>query len=353
MHGGSIYGTKIRHDFSVNINPMGFPVSLWPKLAFSISKIRNYPDIECGLLIEKIGENFGIASGRIVAGNGATQIIDAAIQSCRDKTALCIVPSFTGYKNLLEKNDFICENICLSREDDFSCNEKILEKIKDRIRESKPGVVIVANPNNPNGKVVPLEILREIDNECLRAGSIFLIDECFIELTDSPQENSYFSSMSTDSKTIILRAFTKTFAIPGIRLGYGICSSDLIANGLKNKIPEWSTNVLAQIAGVHCLKNQGYLNKARKVIFTEKSFLSKELSSAGFKVYGSDGPFILFETDVGFSLYEKLLSRKILIRDCSDYEGLDGKFYRVAVKRHKENKILIKTIREVLKNEQA
>ena len=69
MHGGSIYGTKIRHDFSVNINPMGFPVSLWPKLAFSISKIRNYPDIECGLLIEKIGENFGIASGRIVAGN--------------------------------------------------------------------------------------------------------------------------------------------------------------------------------------------------------------------------------------------------------------------------------------------
>ena len=85
----------------------------------------------------------------------------------------------------------------------------------------------------------------------------------------------------------------------------------------------------------------------------EKSFLSKELSSAGFKVYGSDGPFILFETDVGFSLYEKLLSRKILIRDCSDYEGLDGKFYRVAVKRHKENKILIKTIREVLKNEQA
>lgn len=353
MHGGNIYGTKIRHDFSVNINPMGFPVSLWLRLAFSIGKIKNYPDIECGILVKELGKHLGIPCGRIVIGNGATQIIDAAIQGCGRKTALCIVPSFTGYRNLLEKNNFSCETICLSKNEGFCYSEKILGEIKNRIKNSTPGIVIVANPNNPNGKVVPLEILHEIENECLRAGSIFMVDESFIELTDSPESNSYLPHVNAGSKTVIVRAFTKTFAIPGVRLGYGICSGEFMVNELKQKIPEWSVNVLAQIAGIHCIGKQGYLKKARKIISMEKAYLSKELTSLGFKVYESDGPFILFETDFEFSLYEKLLSKKVLIRDCNDYEGLDGKFYRVAVKRHNENRILMKAIREVFKNEQA
>ena len=141
---------------------------------------------------------------------------------------------------------------------------------------------------------------------------------------------------------IIVRAFTKIYAIPGVRLGYMVCSDPLLLDRIRKQLPEWNLSTYAQAAGIACTKQTEYTVKTVIYVKKEREFLVEGFKRLGLHVYDSDANFILIYSER--PLYDMLLKRGILIRDCSNYEGLTKGYYRIAVKQRKENEQLLKAI---------
>ena len=352
MHGGDIYSHNIKRDFSININPLGLPLSA--KIAYlrALKKIQNYPDQKCGALADALSKQLALPAEMLVFGNGASELIQAVLRAEKARKVLLFAPCFTGYEHAIKACDATPIYLYLGEKEDFSFGEGELSRLADVFQREKPDFVILTNPNNPNGRLYEQKTVEKIIHLCNESGAKLLIDECFIELTGAEREFSAVRETSDVEKGIyIIRAFTKTYAIPGLRLGYCICPNAAAADALKAVLPEWNVSSVAQEVGLSLLKKR-CLQKARNLIRHEREYLAKELKALVFNVFTSDVNFILIketseQESASLSLYQKLLSQGILIRDCSDYEGLGQGFYRVAVKKHRENKLLIKAIKKV------
>lgn len=369
MHGGDIYSHKIKLDFSININPLGLPLKA--KLAYlrALKKISNYPDLDCRALTEALSKKLALPAENLVFGNGASELIQTVLRSEKARRVLLFGPCFTGYERAIKACGGNAVYFCLNEKTDFSFEESDFSRLADVFKFEKPDFVIFTNPNNPNGRLFDKITVKKIIQLCTENGSKLLLDECFIEFCESEEHFVLTDNVYT------IRAFTKTYAIPGLRLGYCICPNQEAARRLKTQLPEWNVSSVAQEVGLALLKDASYLKRARALIRRKRKYLSEELKALGFKVYDSDADFILFKDDFGggalpsqvgvesgagdghsrlpldapppTSLYEKLLEEKILIRDCCDYQGLGRGWYRIAVKKHRQNRRLIRAIKKV------
>ena len=160
------------------------------------------------------------------------------------------------------------------------------------------------------------------------------------------KENSMVQRLSTYRNLLIVRAFTKIYAIPGVRLGYLMCSDKELLQKIRGQLPEWNLSVFAEAAGIACLQQQEYLKETVEYVAAERKFLTEKLQNLGLQVILSDANFILFYSEK--PLYKKLLQKGILIRDCKNFQGLSEGYYRVAVKSRRENEILEKAIGECI-----
>ena len=345
MHGGDIYRNSIHFDFSVNINPLGVPSEVQWVLTEAALHSNKYPDIYHEKLIKNTAEVFDVLEDDIVYGNGASEIIMAICHLISPKTAMLVAPCFLGYEKCIKGASPSCDITYhyLKEEDGFILKEDIIEDLLTK----RPKLLFLTNPNNPNGLLADKMLLKDIIKTCEKSGTMIVIDECFLALTGHQKDLSIISSIRDYKSVIVLRAFTKSFAIPGVRLGYAICSKKDIADGIKRHLPEWNLSIFAQMAGAECLKHLDFVNEAVSLINTERNYMINTLKELGLKVYPSDVNFILFKSK-DFNLKEKLIEFGILIRDCSDFEGLDKGYYRVAVKSHKENEGLISALESVL-----
>ena len=231
-------------------------------------------------------------------------------------------------------------------EDDFTLPENICQEIA----RVKPNLLILTNPNNPNGKRISANRLREIADACRTEGTVLLMDECFLALSGGDEDSLIHCIRSEALPTVVLRAFTKTFAIPGVRLGYAVCSAPT-AERIRRELPEWNLSVFAQYAGTAALEaaaggTSGYLAASVEMIARDREYLMAELESLGFRVFPSDANYILFQSR-DRELHQKLLDKGILIRDCRDYHGLTAGFYRTAVRTHRENTALLRCLRNI------
>lgn len=347
MHGGDIYRNSIKLDYSVNINPMGMPSEVQWVLTEAALHANKYPDILHERLIEATAGIFRVPKENIVYGNGASEIIMAIAHAIAPKKALFIAPSFSGYETCVKGacSDCKISYYNLLEENDFEIHHDIVECIQ----VARPDVMFITNPNNPNGRLIEQDILEDIIKICNEIGTTLVVDECFLPLSGNEREHSLAYNITDYKSLIVLRAYTKTFAIPGVRIGYGICSEKNIADSLKSHLPEWNLSMFAQMAGVECLKHQEYLADSVKLVESERNYLINGLKRLGLKVYTSSANYILFKCD-NIELHKMLLQRNILIRDCSDYNGLEAGYYRIAVKNHQDNEILLLAIEDVLLN---
>ncbi|WP_090165919.1 pyridoxal phosphate-dependent aminotransferase [Pseudobutyrivibrio sp. 49] len=345
MHGGDIYRNSIQHDFSVNINPMGMPAEVQWVLTEAVFHANKYPDIYHERLVEMTSGIFNIPENHIVYGNGASEIIMAICHSIAPKKVLLLAPCFSGYETCVKGACKDCDisYYSLSEDNDFEIHHDILE----HIQVVKADLMFLTNPNNPNGKLISKTLLEEIVSACEKAGTVLVVDECFLALTGEERENSLAYDISEHKSLIVLRAYTKTFAIPGVRIGYCLCGSEAMATSLRNHLPEWNLSMFAQMAGVECLKHMEYIEDSAKLIEQERRYLTQGLSRLGAKVYTSDANYILFKCSE-LDLNKKILEYSILIRECSDYNGLEKGFYRVAVKSHGENEKLLSALEDLL-----
>lgn len=348
MHGGNIYGNEIEYDFSVNLNPLGPPKSVRDALSAALNHVEEYPDPEYRELRRGLANYWQLAEEQIVPGNGASELIPGIIRTLSPKTCMVTAPCYSGYETVLNAAAPSCRihRIPLRAEDDFTLPENICQEIA----RVKPNLLILTNPNNPNGKRISANRLREIADACRTAGTVLLVDECFLALSGGDEDSLIHCIRSEALPAVVLRAFTKTFAIPGVRLGYAVCSAPM-AERIRRELPEWNLSVFAQYAGTAALEaaaggTSGYLAASVEMIAREREYLTAELESLGFRVFPSDANYILFQSR-DRELHQKLLDKGILIRDCRDYHGLTAGFYRTAVRTHRENMALLQCLRNI------
>lgn len=344
-HGGDIYRNQIRLDFSVNTNPLGMPDPVKEALHQAVEEAENYPDIRAQALSAAVAEQLQVQKEQLVFGNGASELFHAVLHAIKPSKILIPVPSFLGYEEAAKAID--CEVIFyeMKKEENFCLTDRILDVLDENI-----SLVFLANPNNPVGNLVEPELIFQIAEKCRQCDITLVLDECFMELTGKEQTYSFLKRLDEFPNVVVIRAFTKLYAIPGVRLGYLVCEQNL-AEKIRLQLPEWNLSVFAQRAGVAAIKEQEYIVRAAVCIQTQRQFLLEELQAAGCSVFDSDADYLLFYSEM--PLYELFLQRGILIRDCSNFRGLQRGYYRIAVKSEEQNRMFAEVLREIHENAQA
>lgn len=326
-------------DFSANLNPLGMPENVREALLRSVDDWERYPDPDCTELTKRLSERLGVPPENIVCGNGADDLIYRIIGAVRPKQGFVADPCFSEYGKAFNESDKPVTGLMLFEENGFAVHESILNQVP-WIR--KGYMFVLASPNNPTGRVIPRELLQRICAECEHLGAFFLCDECFLDLTENAASVREFLNPSV----IYLGAFTKTYAMAGLRLGYAVFGDKLLAEKVRNHGQFWSVSAPAQIAGIAALDSGDYLERSRKLITEQRIFLTNRLSELGIKVFDSDANFLLLKTEI--PLYDRLYEHGIIIRRCANFGFLNDKFYRIAVRTESENSSLISAIKEII-----
>lgn len=345
IHGGDVYSARQKMkqeplDFSANINPMGMPPGAVRAAADALQQCTQYPDPLCRELRAALAAYEGIPAEQIVCGNGAADLIFRIIAATHPQRALLLEPTFAEYEQALRSMDCSIAYFPLQESEGFVLPEAFLQQLTPEIN-----LLFLCNPNNPTGRTVSPALLQEIWKRCEEAGILLVVDECFNEFLEHPEQNTLKGVLKTGANSVILKAFTKSFAMPGLRLGYGLCGNGDLAERIFSCGQPWGVSIPAQAAGVAALQEQGYLERMRRLIQTERRWLSENLARLGLCVFPSEANYILFRTETEISLRERMEQRGVLIRACGNYRGLDDRYYRIAVRGHDENERLIAALK--------
>jgi threonine-phosphate decarboxylase len=355
-HGGNIYGIKADLpgkllDFSANISPLGVPSGVLDALLREAPRFDIYPDPGCGELREALGEHCRVDPKMIVCGNGAADLIYRIAAYIRPRQALVAVPGFSEYETALEteRAEVTYYRLASPR---FEGDSGILSFIS-----GKTDILFLCNPNNPTGILWNPRLIESIVCKCTDTNTILVIDECFNGFLDDPAGNSAVKFLGYAPGLIILNAFTKLYGMAGFRLGYILCGSEKISRGIARAGQPWSVSSAAQTAGIAALKESSYVEELRRLVKAERIFMKTALADLGLEVLGGDANYIFFRLGVnsGFERYgffESLLARRFLPRGCANYSGLDDSYYRICLRKHEENELLVQALRELRRRRQ-
>jgi len=323
-------------DFSVNLNPLGMP-ALKKVIAGAYKNIGIYPDNRYQAFKKAAADYLNLSPENIVPGNGSTELIHLFAEAVIEPGDRVVIPSpaFGEYEFQCRLFGAQVEHI------DYGSIAKI--------KTEGTKAVFLCNPNNPTGKLLRRKEILKLAEKCASSETFLFVDEAFIELSD-PQESIADLAEGSDF-LVVLRSLTKTFAIPGLRIGFAAASPDL-AKLMDNIRLPWNLNSFALAAGEHLLaNNKNYLSKSLALISKEREWLDSKLSAfRGFKPYASDANFILVDINEfamsSEELAERMLKHGIIIRDCASF-GLENHI-RVAVRKRSENLKLIRAFSKVI-----
>jgi len=329
-------------DFSANINPLGPPDWLRPLISSRLSSLVHYPDPDSFSLRASISSHYGVKEEDVLVGNGSTEIIHSLPRALPIDSALIPVPSYSDYVNAVERVGKVVEKIFLKEEEAFQLDLSLFDK-----KISAGQLVFIGQPNNPTGLLVDPVALRALVLK--HPSTFFVIDEAFFDFVEEAE------SLIGDrpSNVIVLRSFTKFYAIPGLRLGFAIAEPDVIQK-IRRILPLWSVNGLAQAVGEHAVRDQDYAIRTKALVRQQREFLLNEMHSIpGLTVFSGQANFLLVRLDRpdtdGPGLARQMLSSGIAIRVCDNFDGLDRRFFRIAVRSEDENLKLLRSLRKALR----
>lgn len=345
-HGGNIYeygekGELI--DFSSNINPFGVPECFRKAVEEALNRLPKYPDLHYASLRKNLSEYAGVEKDWVLPGNGAVDVIYKAIRASGAEKVLIAAPAFAEYRRGAELAGIPFEEAQLQS---IEAGQLKIEEVKARI-EQHPGkrlLFMLCNPNNPNGGLTPVEALKELAETLREMGGRLLVDEAFIEFTENYPESSFTPLLKDHENVMTVRALTKFFGMPGIRLGYGITANRDWRKRVEAISEPWAINTFAEIAAETVLTDENYIKKTKAWLREERTYLIEALRKIKhISVYPTYSDFLLCRIDHegagfgGMELYEKLLSRGILIRRSLGFKGLDEHYFRLAIKDRNSN----------------
>lgn len=351
-HGADIY-TAAREfnidkneiiDFSSNINPLGIPKNVKKSMIYAIRYTNRYPDINSRELIEAISINENVDKNYIFCSNGAAEAIFRIVLTIKPKCGLVASPTFSEYEKALKSVNASVEYYNLLESNNFKISESILDEINPKI-----DIMFICNPNNPTGQIICKDLIESIVLKCEKNNVFVVIDECFLDFVEYKEKYTAINLVNKYKNLIILKAFTKIYAIPGVRLGYCISSNKDIIERLKVVGPPWNISNIAQDAGKAALQEKKFIDETIKYVKKQREYLIKELKKINIKTYETYANYILFKFEETFNLQRKLMQYKIFIRSCSNYKNLGNNYYRIAVKDQKSNELFIVAMQEICK----
>lgn len=346
-HGGNVFlasaetGIAVSEilDFSASINPLGVPDSVSRAIRENIGLLVHYPDPFADGINRDLAQRLGASARSIVSGNGSTELIYLLVRALRPRRVLVPAPTFSEYERACGLIDGTsCIHYNLSGQEGFAIDP-------GRFVESMAGcdMAFLCNPNNPTGRLVEREVVLELVRAAKRAGCLLVMDEAFIDFTP---EQSVAGDVKGNSHLIVLRSLTKFYALSGLRIGYGIFPDQVIERIRAHKEP-WTINTLAQLAAATAIRDRAYQQRTSEVISAEKGFLEQGFLDLGVEFFPSSANYYLLRNSRGNEITSELRKKGILVRDCSNFVGLDGYYVRVAVRSRNENIRLLKELGEL------
>ncbi|RKJ78713.1 aminotransferase class I/II-fold pyridoxal phosphate-dependent enzyme [Pyramidobacter sp. CG50-2] len=340
-HGGDVYSRDVDLDFSVNLNPLGMPPAVREALRAGVDSYAAYPDPHCRALRAALARALRVEPWQLLCGNGAADLIIRLCLARKPEKALLCAPTFSEYEKAALLSGARVKKFILREEDDFALGGGILGELTGSYA---PDLFFLCNPNNPTGQLTCPALIGQIAAVCEKRGTLFVVDECFLPFTGAPSARPL---LNAHPHLVIVDAFTKLYAMAGLRLGFMISADRRLVEKVAAFGQSWSVSAPAQTAGLAALSGDGeWTARTRAVVAAERAFVRAGLRELGFKVYDSAANYILFRSEK--PLFEPMLAQGVLIRSCANYTGLDERYYRVGVKRRAENERLLAALRRAL-----
>lgn len=346
-HGDDLYryGAGIKINFSSNVRPGGTPAGLKEAMAARFEECARYPDPGAYQLARKIADHHGLDRSSVMVTAGSVEAIYLLASAFRRTKATIAIPTFSEYADACRMHEIEVRTIHWTETADLDA--ALLEQLKrlkqrDEV-EFHPDLFFLCNPNNPTGDLLSLKGLRDL----LEAAPdiLFIVDEAYRDFI--PDVESTIPLLGGYRNLLLLRSLTKGFAIPGLRLGYMIGSSNLLERLCERRTP-WSVSVPALIAGEHILDHFEELRLNPAPLLAAKTMLSRDIGClSGYFPRPSQTHYFLVRTDRGRAadLKAHLATREgILIRDASNFAGLGEGWFRVAARDEIENRALVQAL---------
>ncbi len=348
-HGGNIYkkakelgiSPEEIQDFSANISPLGLPPQIRQAVIGSLEGLVNYPDPECRQLREAIAENDEVREEWITCGNGGADLLYRIAFGLKPRKVLLPVPAFVEYEEALTAAG--AEMVYYRMGEDLLPGEDLLGWITEEI-----DMLVLCNPNNPTGLLLSRDYLLKVMEKAEKTGVYLLLDECFLEICMEEESHTFIPYLGRFPHLMILKSFTKLYALPGIRLGYLLSSNPDLIGAVDHAGQSWSVSTIAQEAGVCALSLKDYKRRVKEEIARELVYMKDAMASLPVKLYDGQANYLFFRAPGCRDLDKQLEKRGFMIRNCSNYVNLGEDYWRVAVKDHSANLRLMEAMREIL-----
>ncbi|MCL5238771.1 MAG: threonine-phosphate decarboxylase CobD [Nitrospirae bacterium] len=355
-HGGNLYRLAEKLgvdegeilDFSASINPLGVPKSVVSEIRDTVKYLCNYPDPDTKQLRLWIAKDLIINPQSIICGNGSTELIYLVARALKPERVLIPAPTFSEYERAVYSRKKII-HFPLYEKDGFALDPG--EFISAMAGGVSPAsyksslttsidMAFICNPNNPTGSLLKREDLLKIAEAAKSLKCYLVVDEAFIDFTP---EDSIVREVENNPYLVVLRSLTKFYALSGLRIGYGVIPLTLL-DIIKEHREPWTVNTLAQTAGIAALNDSAYRDETFKVIRNEKKTLEDGFRLLGIDYFPSAVNYYLIKLNNAQEMVAALRNRGIMVRDCSNFKGLNETFIRVAVKANKDNMCLLQEL---------
>ena len=347
VHGGDWAGYRARFghdalDFSANVSPLGLPQGVADAIVAALPTADRYPDPLCRELRTALSRAEQLPEPWILCGNGAADLIYRLVWTLKPRRALLPAPTFAEYAAALESVGCEVKRKTLHEADDFAVTEAFVQAVNQSI-----DLVFLCQPNNPTGQITPPELVQRLVRRCADCGAVLVADECFLDFLQQRDALTAKPLLQTAPNLVILKAFTKLYAMAGVRLGYALCSNTALLAKMQAAGQPWGVSSLAQAAGAAALRETAYADAVRALIADQRPKLAAGLRALGLQVIEGSANYLLFRAPE--TLGAALQQRGVCLRSCGNYPGLSAGWYRTAVRTAPENEQLLQTMREVLK----
>lgn len=348
-HGGNIY-KKAKElgipesmilDFSSNISPLGVPAGIKRAMMDAVDGMVHYPDPDCAALTEAIAGFDGVKPEYILCGNGGADLLFRIALAIKPDNVLLPVPAFVEYEEAFSAVGAEMDYFYLDR--DFKVKENLLSAMT-----SKHDMLVLCNPNNPTGLLVEKELLIRLVERAKELNTYVLLDECFLDIYPGEQDYTLKGKLEEYPNLMILKSFTKMYAIPGVRLGYLMCGNEDLLGKIRRSGQAWSVSHFAQAAGIAALAETGYRKQTIETIQQENRFMKEKLAALPIELYEGVVNYFFFRAPGMDDLDKRMEKHGIMIRNCSNYVNLGTDYFRVAVKLREENIRLLETLQQEL-----
>jgi len=348
VHGGNVYeiasqlgcATEDVLDYSASINPLGPPAGLAELFTQSFHRLEHYPDIQNRLLVNAIARYHNVPPYRVVVGNGSTELIYWLPGVLGIRKALMVLPTFSEYQKAFELQGVQLAKLITRPESNF---QPEVEQLEELFQKFSPEAILCTHPGSPAGTLLPPEVRAWLVDKSRTRKVFTIVDEVFIDFCE---EESLTGLLGESDKLVIIRSMTKFYGLPGLRLGY-LLTSEHLAHRVGQFLPPWSVNTYAQVAGPYCLEQEEYRAQTLALIGQEREEMRERMQAlAGCRVFPGRANYLLLglgkDLAPAAKLQQDLLaSDRILVRDCSSFEGLDGHYVRFAIRRPDQNARLL------------